>query len=61
LRKKPGDANNPNTITVLFKELNEVGFIYRIRTDNKIDVNKRVVKRKLVQIIFFPKEVIRLT
>jgi hypothetical protein len=59
LRKKPDDANNPDTITALLKELDEVGFIYRTRIDNKIDTNKRIIKRKLVQIVFFFREVIR--
>jgi hypothetical protein len=59
LRKKPGDVNNLNTITVLLKELNEAGFVYRICIEDEIDVNRRVVKRKLIQIVFFHKEVIR--
>jgi hypothetical protein len=61
LRKKPGDVYNPNTITALLKKLNKAGFIYRTRIEDKIDENKRVVKRKLIQIIFFYKEIIRLT
>jgi hypothetical protein len=48
LRKKPGDAHNPDTIAALLKELNEAGFVYRTRTEDKIDENKRVVKRKLI-------------
>ena len=61
LRKNPADANNPNTITALLKELDEAGFVYRTRTEDKIDVNERVIKRKMIQIIFFYKEVIRFT
>jgi len=61
LRKKPGDANNPDIITALLKELDEAGFVYRTRTEDEIDANGRVVKRKLIQIIFFHREVIRLT
>jgi hypothetical protein len=37
LRKKPGDANNPDTITALLKELDEAGFVYRTRTEDEID------------------------
>jgi hypothetical protein len=59
LRKKPGDAYNLNTITALLKELNKTGFMYKTRTEDKIDENKRVIKRKLIQIIFFHREVIR--
>jgi hypothetical protein len=33
--------------------------MYRTRTEDEIDVNERVVKRKLIQIIFFHREVIR--
>jgi MULE transposase domain len=61
LRKQPGDANNPNTITALFKELDETRFMYRTRTEDEIDANERVIKRKLIQIVFFHKEVIRFT
>jgi hypothetical protein len=45
----------------LLKELHEVGFIYRTRTKDEIDANGRVIKRKLIQIIFFHREVIRFT
>jgi hypothetical protein len=48
LRKKPSDAYNSNTIIALLKELNKAEFIYRIRTEDKIDENERVVKRKLI-------------
>jgi hypothetical protein len=58
LRKKPGDANNPGTITALLKELHEAGFVYRTRTKDEVDANGRVIKRKLIQIIFFHREVI---
>jgi hypothetical protein len=59
LRKKPSDAYNSNIIIALLKKLNKAGFMYRIRTEDEIDKNERVVKRKLIQIIFFYKEVIR--
>lgn len=61
LRKKPGDTSNPDTITILLKELHEVGFVYRTRIKNEVDKNERVIKRKLIQIVFFYKEVVRLT
>ena len=48
MRKKPGNADNPNTITTLLKELDEAGFIYRIRTEDKIDVNEKIVKYKII-------------
>jgi hypothetical protein len=59
LRKKLGDANNPDTITALLKELQEAGIVYRTRTKDEVDANGRVIKRKLIQIIFFHREVIR--
>lgn len=58
LRKKSGDANNPDTITALLKEPHDAGFMYRTRTKVEINENDRVVKRKLIQIIFFHREVI---
>jgi hypothetical protein len=48
LRKKSGDAYNLNIITALLKKLNKVGFIYKIRTEDEINKNKRIVKRKLI-------------
>ena len=42
------NTNNFNTITVLLKEFNEAGFVYRIRTEDKIDINKRVIKYKII-------------
>jgi hypothetical protein len=48
LRKKPGDTHNLNTIAALLKELNEAGFMYKTRTEDETDKNKRVIKRKLI-------------
>jgi len=48
LRKNPADANNSNTITILLKELNEARFIYRIRIEDKIDINERIIKYKII-------------
>jgi len=61
LYKKPNNINNPNTIIILLKELNKTEFIYKIYTKNKINTNKKIVKYKLIQIIFFYKEVICFT
>ena len=46
--KKPDNINNFNTITILLKELDEAEFIYRIYTEDKIDINKRVIKYKII-------------
>jgi len=43
----------------LLKELDEAEFTYRTCTKDEIDANERVVKRKLIQIVLFLKEVIR--
>jgi hypothetical protein len=55
LRKKSDNISNLNTITALLKELNEVGFMYRICIEDEIDANERVIKRKIIQIMFFIK------
>jgi hypothetical protein len=33
--------------------------MYKTRTEDKIDANERVIKRKLIQIMFFHREIIR--
>jgi hypothetical protein len=43
----------------MLKELDEAGFVYRTRTEDEVDENERVVKRRLIQIVFFHKEVVR--
>ena len=40
--------NNLNTIIILLKKLNETGFIYKIYTENKIDINKKIIKYKII-------------
>jgi len=46
--KKSGNINNFNIIIILFKEFNEAKFIYKIYTENKIDINKKVIKYKII-------------
>ena len=46
--KKSGNINNFNIIIILFKELNKAKFIYKIYIKNKININKRIIKRKII-------------
>ena len=48
LYKNSADINNLNIITILLKELDEAKFIYRIYIENKIDINKRIIKYKII-------------
>jgi hypothetical protein len=58
LRKKPGDSSDPGTIDGLLAVLNEASFTFRCRTKDEME-GDRVIKRKLIQIVFFHKEAIR--
>jgi hypothetical protein len=58
LRKQPGDSTNPSTIDGLLAALYESDFVYRTRTEDKLQEG-RVVSRKLIQIVFFIKDAIR--
>jgi hypothetical protein len=48
LRKKPDNASNFNIIIALFKELNEAGFVYKIRIEDEINANEKMIKRKMI-------------
>jgi lipopolysaccharide export LptBFGC system permease protein LptF len=58
LRKNPANASNFNIITALLKKLNKAEFVYKTRIEDEIDINDRVIKRKMIQIMFFHKEII---
>src|SRR5438045_2382231 len=58
LRKKPGDSSNLGIIDGLLAVLNEASFIFRCRIKDEIE-GDYIVKRKLIQIVFFYKEAIR--
>ena len=58
LWKKPGDFSNPGTIDGLLAVLNEASFTFRCRTKDEIE-GDHIIKRKLIQIVFFHKEAIR--
>ena len=59
LRRQPGDSSNSSTIDGLLAALYESDFVYRTRIKNELE-GDRVVSRKLVQIVFFIKDAIRL-
>jgi MULE transposase domain len=58
LQKKLGDSSNPGTIDGLLAVLNEASFTFRCRTKDEME-GDRIIKRKLIQIVFFHKEAIR--
>ena len=58
LHKNPANVSNPNIITALLKKFHEARFIYKTYTKDKININEKIIKYKLIQIIFFYKKMI---